>query len=120
VEFLLVYIREAHPDSILLTVKDGKEVLERIEQTDTWEARAEHAEVCLESLKLSVPTVIDREDNKVNSAYAAWPDRMYVVGIDGLIAYKGGPGPGGFKPGEVEEWLKKNVQPWAEAFDSTR
>jgi type I thyroxine 5'-deiodinase len=56
-----------------------------------------------------VPTVIDREDNKVNAAYSGWPDRLYVVGKDGRIAYKGGPGPGGFKPAEVEAWLKKNV-----------
>jgi hypothetical protein len=58
-----------------------------------------------------VPTVIDREDNKVNAAYAGWPDRLYVVGVDGKIAFKGGPGPSGFKPQEVEEWLKKNVRP---------
>jgi hypothetical protein len=94
---------------VLYTVKDGKEVLEKIEQTESWEARAEHAEVCLESLKLSVPTVIDREDNRVNIAYAGWPDRMYVVGTDGKIAYKGKPGPAGFKPEEVEAWLKANL-----------
>ena len=79
-------------------------------QTDTEAKRAENAKVCVNALKLSVPTVIDRADNKVNAAYAGWPDRMYVVGIDGKIAYKGGPGPRGFKPGEVEAWLKKNVK----------
>jgi type I thyroxine 5'-deiodinase len=85
-------------------------VLEKIPQTDTTEKRAENAKVCVTALKLSVPTVIDKEDNKVNAAYGAWPDRLYVVGVDGRIAYKGGPGPGGFKPSEVEEWLKKNVK----------
>ena len=29
---------------------------------------------------------------------------MAVVGVDGKIAYYGGPGPGGFKPNEV--WMK--------------
>jgi type I thyroxine 5'-deiodinase len=53
--------------------------------------------------------VIDKEDNKVNAAYSAWPDRLYVVGKDGKVAYKGGPGPGGFKPAELEAWLKKNA-----------
>lgn len=107
--FVLVYIREAHPDSILLTLKDGKEVLEKIEQTDDPFSRAAHAEVCMATLKLSVPTVIDQDDNLVNRAYAGWPDRMYVVGKDGRIAYQGGPGPAGFKPAEVETWLKANV-----------
>lgn len=107
--FVLVYIREAHPDSVLLTLRDGKEVLEKIEQTDDPFARAAHAEVCMATLKLSVPTVIDQDDNLANRAYAGWPDRMYVVGRDGRIAYQGGPGPGGFKPAEVEAWLKANV-----------
>lgn len=119
VEFVLVYIREAHPDSVLFTLKDGKEVLEKISQTETAQKRAETAEVCLASLKLSVPTVIDQDDNKVNIAYAGWPDRMYVVGTNGCIAYKGGPGPAGFKPDEVEDWLKKNVKPPAETPGET-
>jgi type I thyroxine 5'-deiodinase len=106
---VLVYIREAHPDSVLKTIKDGKEVLEKITQTNDMKKRAEVAEMCVATLKLSTPTVIDREDNKVNAAYAGWPDRMYVVGKDGKIAYKGGPGPGGFRPGEVENWLKQNL-----------
>jgi hypothetical protein len=62
------------------------------------------------TLKLNIPTVIDREDNRVNAAYAGWPDRLYVVGIDGRVAYQGGPGPGGFKVGEIEEWLKSNTK----------
>ena len=105
-----MYIREAHPDSVLYVPEGGKEVLKKVGQTDSFDQRAGHAEVCVAALKLSVPTVIDKEDNKVNAAYAGWPDRMYVVGVDGKVAYKGGPGPGGFKPAEVEEWLKKNTR----------
>jgi type I thyroxine 5'-deiodinase len=71
--------------------------------------RSANAKVCLAALKLSIPTVIDREDNKVNTAYSGWPDRLYVVGTDGKIAYAGSPGPSGFKPAEVESWLKKSV-----------
>jgi iodothyronine deiodinase-like protein len=95
---------------VLTTLKDGKEVLKKIEQASTQEKRAENAQICVATLKLSVPTVIDREDNRVNAAYAAWPDRLFVVGANGRIAYKGGQGPGGFKPAEVEEWLKKNTR----------
>jgi type I thyroxine 5'-deiodinase len=111
VEFFLVYIREAHPDSLLYTIKDGKKVLTKIEQTDSLVSRGENARVCLTTLKLSIPAVVDRADNKVNSAYAGWPDRLYVIDKDGKIAYQGGPGPGGFRPGEVEKWLRANVKP---------
>ena len=34
-EFFLVYIREAHPDSVLFVVNDGKEELKKITQTKT-------------------------------------------------------------------------------------
>ena len=49
-------------------------------------------------------------DKAANEIYAGWPERLYVVGVDGKVAYKGGPGPGGFKIAEVEEWLKKNLK----------
>lgn len=108
-EFLLVYIREAHPDSVLYSQKAGAESLLKIPQTNTLADRTENALMCLETLKLTCPTVIDREDNAVNAAYAGWPDRFVIVGVDGKIAYRGGPGPGGFKPNEVEDWLKANT-----------
>lgn len=105
-----MYIREAHPDSIIFSPKDGGEKLLKIAQPKSLEERADNAKICLAALKLSVPTVIDNDDNKVNASYAGWPDRLYVVGADGKIAYKGAMGPAGFKPAEVEEWLKKNAK----------
>lgn len=66
--------------------------------------------MCTTTLKLTMPTIIDREDNKVNTAYAGWPDRLYIVGKDGKLAYVGGPGPGGFRVNQVEQWLKENVK----------
>jgi type I thyroxine 5'-deiodinase len=108
-EFFLVYIREAHPDSILYTKVDGAEVLKKIGQTAGGDDRKENAKLCAATLKLSMPTLIDGEDNRVNRSYGAWPDRLYVIGIDGKVAYQGAPGPKGFRPGEVVEWLKKNA-----------
>ena len=109
-EFLLVYIREAHPDSVLFVARDGEETLEKVLQTDTLDSRAANAQICCETLKLSFPAVVDCEDNSVNEAYSGWPDRFVIVGTDGRIAYYGPPGPGGFKPKEVEEWLEENTQ----------
>lgn len=53
--------------------------------------------------------LIDNMDNAVEEAYAAWPDRLYVVGKDGAIVYKGGAGPQGFNPREMEEALEKLI-----------
>jgi hypothetical protein len=109
-EFLLVYIREAHPDSVLYTQRDGTQTLLKIIQTETLAERTETARMCVETLRLSCPTVIDRDDNAVNMAYAAWPDRFAVVGVDGRIAYLGEQGPKGFKLEEVEQWLEENTK----------
>jgi hypothetical protein len=109
-EFLLVYIREAHPDSVLFVARDGEESLEKVLQTDSLDARSANAQVCCETLKLSFPAVVDRDDNFVNEAYAGWPDRFVIVGSDGRVAYYGPPGPGGFRPREVEEWLRENTR----------
>ena len=57
-----------------------------------------------------MPALIDSDDNIVNRAYAGWPDRLYVVGVDGKVAYKGGQGPFGFKTPELEAWLRTNIK----------
>lgn len=109
--FLFVYIREAHPDSVLYALRDGEELLEKIGQTSTLEERSERAEQCTGSLHLSFPVVVDRADNRVNEAYAAWPIRLAIVDTQGRVAYLSGPGPWGFKPAEVEDWLRRNLPP---------
>ena len=49
-------------------------------------------------------------DNAVDKAYAAWPERLFVVGVDGKIAYAGGQGPFEFKTEELRQWLDKNLK----------
>ena len=68
----------------------------------TVEARVEVASTCAAKLDVQMPTVIDGIDNAVASAYGGWPDRLYLVGRDGRVAYQGGEGPFGFKPEELE------------------
>jgi type I thyroxine 5'-deiodinase len=58
-------------------------------------------------MKLSIPFLIDDMEDTANKAYSAWPDRIYIVGKDGKIAYKGSPGPQGFKPDEAKAKLKE-------------
>jgi len=98
--FYVVYIREAHPT-------DGRQVRSNLrdqiffEQPTTFDSRTEVAKMMCTKLKISIPCIIDGIDNKVGKAYAAAPDRLYVVGVDGKIVFKGGRGPRGFKPKEV-------------------
>ena len=65
------------------------------------------ARKCYENLGLTFPAIIDNMDDKVEKVYAAWPDRLYIVDKKGKIVYKGGKGPGGFKPLEMAAKLRK-------------
>ena len=47
---------------------------------------------------MTVPILVDTIDDQVEQAYAGWPDRIYVIGKDSKIVFKGDPGPRGFQP----------------------
>lgn len=59
----------------------------------------------MERLKYRLPLAIDAMDNAADKAFAAWPERIYVVAPGGRIAYKGDMGPFGFHPEEAERAL---------------
>jgi hypothetical protein len=81
-----------------------------VEDPRTLQERSAVARVCVSRLELaSIPALVDDVDDKVNKAYAAWPDRLYLIGRDGRIAYKGGPGPMGFKPAELDAAIKREL-----------
>jgi hypothetical protein len=104
-EFLLVYIREAHPSDgrqSRQNVKDG--VI--FKQPKTFDERVKVAHACHSGLKMTIPCVIDGMDNAVDRAYSGAPDRLCVVDIDGKVAYHSKRGPWGFKPKDAEAVLK--------------
>ncbi len=68
------------------------------------------AEMCTSELELTMPAVVDRIDDEVSIAYHGWPERLYLVGKDGKIAYAGGPGPFQFEPDELERAIRKAVR----------
>src|SRR5205814_7346010 len=57
--------------------------------------------------KLSPPVLVDPLDDPFEKAFAGWPDRVYVLDAAGKVAYKGRPGPGGFRVAEVPPVLKR-------------
>lgn len=65
------------------------------------------AQACALDLGIELPTLIDDFSNTTETAYTAWPDRLYVIDRDGRIAHKSGPGPFGFVPAEVEAALAR-------------
>lgn len=106
VAFYIVYIREAHPTDGWQVGPNEKEQVLYKQPTELGQRAKVAGQMC-SALKIAMPCLIDGMDNKVGTAYSAWPDRMYVVGVDGKIVCKGGPGPMGFRPKEVEAALEE-------------
>lgn len=101
VEFLLIYIREAHPtDGWQLPVNERQGAL--LESAKTIEQKEDHALVCSRKLDIRFTTLVDGMDNQVELNYAGWPDRLYLISREGKIVYKSAQGPAGFKPAELE------------------
>jgi hypothetical protein len=120
VEFLVVYIREAHPVDGWWLGRGMPGLLIKLYRsgaaTDvcdpkTMRKRQAVAGRCEAALKYGIRTVVDEMDDAVNRAYAAAPTRLYLVGLDGRVAYAGGLGPFGFRPAElgaaIEDYLAR-------------
>jgi alkylhydroperoxidase family enzyme len=102
--FLGVYVREAHPtDGWREEGNDLKQIA--IPQPLNLDDRLGVAKRCCSTLQLSTPLLVDGMDDRVGHAYSGMPDRIYVIDRAGRVAYKGGRGPFGFKPREMEQSL---------------
>ena len=115
VQFLSIYTREAHPtDGWWLGRRLTRGIIKKLfpqvsmrhYDPKTVEERREVAGECQTALQYGVRTYVDEMDDAVNRAYAAWPTRLYLVGLDGRVAYAGGMGPFGFKPRDLGAAIK--------------
>jgi len=101
VQFVVIYICEAHPTDgwqITNNLTDGVEIASPSTDAD----RLHTASACALNLEISLPVVVDPIDDRLADAYGGLPDRLYLVGTDGRVAYQGEEGPVGFKPDELE------------------
>ena len=106
---VFVYIAEAHAiDEWQLQSNLDDDVL--VAQHRTIEERFAAARAGVARLGLTMPVLVDGMDDAVSEAFAAWPERIYVVGHDGRIAFKGGPGPWEFDPEAAGQALDELVR----------
>jgi len=104
IQFLIVYIREAHPNLLKEGNKTG--IVGRPRNIDE---RVILATECVAKYKFTIPMVIDGIDGKVNREYKAAPVRITVTDIDGKVAFYAGRGPWDFRIPPVERTLKKLI-----------
>lgn len=105
-EFLTVYISEAHPEDEWQMESNVKEQIV-FKQPRTFDERRTAAALLVDRLKYRAPLAIDSLSGEAERAYGAWPERIYIIGTDGRIAYKGDMGPFGFHPDEAEKELAR-------------
>jgi len=109
-DFVTIYIAEAHPaerghfrvggEGGNYDIDTHANIADRLNAATTLKEEAGEA---LKGCKI----LVDPLDDRANIAYAALPERLYVV-RDGQIVYQGGLGPFDYKISEVEAFLAKD------------
>ena len=61
-------------------------------------------------LGLTLPAVVDDMQDSVSHAYHGWPERLYLVGEDGDVVFRCGPGPFGYDPEGLEGAIRKMLE----------
>ncbi len=108
VQFLVVYIKEAHAEGEWQVAANRQQgILYR--QPETLEARLQIAADFVHHFGLRLPVVVDGPDDLAEAAYAAWPERIYVVDEAGEIVYESEPGSDGFDLDELSGWLDASL-----------
>ena len=119
VQFLPIYIREAHPvdgwwigAGIVgkMVRKYSPYVALDVHDPLTIEERRIVAGKCETTLLYNIRTYVDSMDDSVSKAYAAKPTRLYLIGLDGRVEYAAGLGPYGFKPDELKQEIDACLQ----------
>lgn len=98
-----IYIEEAHArdEWYLPDASAGKAA----NQPTTTAERIRAAAAFASDFRFPIPVYVDTISDHAGIRYDAWPERLYVV-VDGVVVYKGGPGPFQYRLGEVKAWLE--------------
>lgn len=93
VNFVMIYIREAHP-------RDGFsfEPFSVIDDPKTIERRTQAAASWKKQFKIPYPVLVDDMLDKTSFEWGAWPVRLFVVNRKRKVFYAGAPGPWYCKP----------------------
>jgi tetratricopeptide (TPR) repeat protein len=112
VDFRLVYIREAHAggsaEAQWQSTINQREGIELAPARNVAE-KQDHAQLCVRKLKIAFPAVIDGMDSAAESAYDAWPSRVYLIGRDSRVAFNSRLGELDFRPLQLESAIAETL-----------
>lgn len=104
-----MYIQEAHTIDGWQTESNEAEAIRLIQHT-TLPERIAAARLCARELALTIPTLVDPMDDPASTAFAAWPERIYIATPEASVHYVGGPGPDQFDVSEARRALDVLVE----------
>ena len=118
VEFIVVYVKEAHASDRwwlgrsrtqrLVHELSGDLARIDVDEPVTLEQRRRVAASCQANLFDGVvPLYVDQMDNRVASLYTARPTRIYFIDREGRVIYNPGIGPFGFSPDHLEPVIEE-------------
>jgi len=103
-DFLTIYIAEAHPAerghfSGNYDIDTHNNMGDRLFAAEKLKSESgKNLHLC--------PILVDTMDDAANIAYAALPERLYVL-LDGKVVFEGGSGPFNYSIPEVSQFLSK-------------
>jgi Iodothyronine deiodinase len=116
IEFLMIYIHEAHPTDGWQTPQNLYDDVVYLEPQNEDE-RAEIANACQIGLDIQWPLLLDRIDNSTEKNYVSEPIRLFVIDRDGKVTFNGAQGPFGFDMDKWEDALKEIISPAHQAAE---
>jgi type I thyroxine 5'-deiodinase len=79
------------------------------EDPKQYDGRTRVASACATNLGIEFPALVDTIENTTETAYTAWPDRLYLIDDHGRIAFKSEAGPFGFKTDLLSNALEQLI-----------
>lgn len=116
VVFLSIFIRRTNPVNDWFPAKNLSIFLQKItnsipkavlEEPKNMADRRNAAAKCTRQQKYNCVTLVDEMDDRVNKAYAGYPARLYLIGLDGKVVYAGGMGPWEFYPQNLYDAIER-------------
>ncbi len=109
VQFLAVYIREAHPSDGPYNEMNERDGILLRQPRDEFE-RVRVARTCRSKLNMTMPLLVDTMDDRAARAFHVDQTEIFLIGSDGRIVFHGGAGPFGFTPDLMENAIVQTLR----------
>lgn len=103
IEFLFVYVKEAHPTDGWNTPSNRAADI-MYAQPVSMEDRAKVAADWREAYGFTNPVLLDWSDNRINTEYSGSPERLYVLDPSGVVTFRSEQGP--YNDDHLEDWAE--------------